>query len=447
MKSATQPAANHPYLRRPNYTILTLSLPILASLVAEPVTGLVDTAFVSQLGTEPLAALGVGAGALTSILWIFSFLGIATQTEVAQTSGRGQLRETSRAVSLALAMGLIASLLLVLAMLPGGTVLSQLLGAEGAVLLLSDQYIQLRLLGAPAVIIIFVGFGALRGLQDMRSPLWIALGINIANIALDYLLIFGWAFVPPLGVAGAGLASSLSQWLGALWLLWGLHRRLGLSWDFDWQAGLRLLRVGGDLVIRSGALTLFLLFATRVATQMSAEAGAAHQVIRQVWFFAALIAEALASTAQSLVGYFMGSAQMVTARRVALSCTGWSLATGVALLFIALVATPLVADVFVPPEATAVFHLAWLVAALTQPLNALAFVTDGIHWGTGDYRFLRNVMLLATGCALAALALLPTQTDEAFAGVWLAMLLWMGIRAFWGVVRLTPGIGEIPFRR
>ncbi|MCY4147271.1 MAG: MATE family efflux transporter [Chloroflexi bacterium] len=446
MKTTAQPAATHPYLRRPNHTILTLSLPILVSLIAEPVTGLVDTAFVSQLGAQPLAALGVGAGALTSLLWIFSFLGIATQTEVAQTSGRAQHTESSRAVSLALAMGVFASGLLVLGLLPGGSYLAQLLGAEGLVLALSDQYIQMRLLGAPAVIIVFVGFGALRGLQDMRTPLWIALGINIANIALDYLFIFGWAFVPPLGVAGAGLASSLSQWLGALWLLWELHRRLGLSRDFDWHSGLRLLRVGRDLFIRSGALTLFLLVATRVATQMSAEAGAAHQVIRQVWFFAALISEALASSAQSLVGYFFGSARFSTARSVALSCAGWSLATGIVLMLVALAATPLVALVFVPPTAVEVFHFAWIVAALSQPLSGLAFVTDGIHWGTGDYRFLRNVMLMATCCSLLGLALLPTRTDEAFAGVWLAMLLWIGIRAFWGVTRLVPGIGSSPFR-
>lgn len=447
MKTIGQTAAKHPYLRRPNHTILTLSLPILASLIAEPVTGLVDTAFVSQLGAQPLAALGVGAGALTSILWIFSFLGIATQTEVAQTAGRVQHKESSRAVSLALAMGVFASVLLVLGLLPGGSFIARLLGAEGLVLTLSDQYIQLRLLGAPAVIIVFVGFGALRGLQDMRTPLWIALGINIANIALDYLLIFGWGFVPPLGVAGAGLASSVSQWLGAFWLLWELHRRLGLSRDFDLHSGLRLLRVGRDLFIRSGALTFFLLFATRVATQMSAEAGAAHQVIRQVWFFAALISEALASSAQSLVGYFIGSARLATARSVALACTGWSLATGIVLMLFALVATPLVAQVFVPPDATAVFHLAWIVAALSQPLSALAFVTDGIHWGTGDYRFLRNVMLMATVCAMLGLALLPTQTDDAFASVWLTMLLWLGIRAFWGVARLAPGIGSSPFRR
>ena len=81
-----------PILLRPNRTIVYLSLPILLSLIAEPLTGLVDTGLVARLGAAPLAALGVGAGALSSVFWIFNFLAIATQTEVAQTFGRGDMR-------------------------------------------------------------------------------------------------------------------------------------------------------------------------------------------------------------------------------------------------------------------------------------------------------------------------------------------------------------------
>ena len=443
---AAPAADSHPFLRRPNRTIFALSLPILASLVAEPVTGMVDTAFVARLGSEALAALGVGAGALFVHILDFRFpRHRQTDRSRADLSGRGERLAASRAVSLALAMGVAASLLLALGLLPGAAFLARMMGAEGEVLALAEQYIRLRLLGGPAVIVVFVGFGALRGVQDMRTPLWIALGINLANIALDYPLIFGWAFVPALGVAGAALASSIAQWLGALWLLWELRRRVGFSHEIDLGAASRLLRVGRDLIIRSGALTLFLLVGTRVATQMGAEAGAAHQAIRQLWFFAALIAEALASTSQSLVGYFHGSGRAVYARSVALACTWWSLATGVALTAVALFSTSLVAGIFVPPDARAVFHAAWIVAALSQPLNALAFVTDGIHWGTGDYRYLRNAMLMATVCALLGLALLPID-GAAFAGVWLMMLLWMLIRAIWGVARLVPGIGDSPFR-
>jgi len=436
----------HPFLHRPNRTIIYLSLPILLSLIAEPLTGLVDTGFVARLGAVPLAALGVGTGALSSVFWIFNFLAIATQTEVAQTYGRGDLDGAKGAVSLALLIGLAISLLLSGLLFGSATFVAAALGAQGAIHELATEYIRLRLLGAPAVIVVIVGFGALRGVQDMKTPLWIALGINLANILLDYIFIFGWGPFPALGVAGAGLASSVGQWLGAIWMLRELRGRIGLSPNVSLHAGLRLMRVGRDLFIRSASLTIFVLFATRVATQMGAEAGAAHQVIRQVWFFTALVTEALATTAQSLVGYFFGSGRREYARRVAISTTLWSLATGFAMLVIMLAATPIVLATFVPGTAAAVFYAAWVIASLSQPLNALAFITDGIHWGTSDYRFLRNAMMMATACGLIGLQLIASDSADAFSGVWLMTLLWIAVRAFWGVARLYPGIGDSPFR-
>lgn len=446
MKHSPEAADSHPFLQRRNRTILYLSLPILLSLIAEPVTGLVDTGFVARLGAVPLAALGVGTSALSSVFWIFGFLGIATQTDVAQLYGRGQVADAGRALSLAFAVGIAFSLLLSVLLIPGAHIVSRGLGAEGEVLQLAAQYIQLRLLGAPAVLVVIVGFGALRGLQDMRTPLWIALAINLANIGLDYVLIFGWAELPALGVAGAALASSLSQWLGALWMLWEVHHRLGLSRDMSWRDSFRLLRVSRDLIVRSGSLTLFLLFATRVATQLGPEAGAAHQVIRQVWFFTALFVEAFATTAQSLVGYFYGSGSIEYARQVAWLTMRWSLAAGLALMLAMLIATPIVSEAFVPADAVFVFTLPWIIASVSQPLNSLAFITDGIHWGTGDYRYLRNAMVLATVVGLFGLQLIAIDNPESFSAVWLVTVGWIGIRAFWGVLRVYPGIGTSPFR-
>ena len=437
---------SHPFLDRPHRTILLLSLPVLFSLIAEPVTGLIDTGFVAQLGKTPLAALGVGSSALSSIFWIFAFLGIGTQTEVAQSYGQGKADEAVKSLSLALMLGVLASLALAGLLLPGAALVSQALGAEGEVLELAAHYVRLRLLGAPAVIVTMVGFGALRGLQDMKTPLWIALGVNITNIALDYLFIFGWHFIPPMGVGGAAIASSLSQWLGAGWMLWELKRKLGFTGAVNLRQGMRLIKIGRDLFIRTGLLTLFLLLATRAATQMGAEAGAAHQVIRQVWFFTALTLEAFATTAQSLVGYFFGSGRIRHAKRVAALTAFWSLGAGIALMIGMLLATQWVTDALVPKDTAAVFLAAWLVASLSQPLNAIAFITDGIHWGTSDYRFLRNAMMAATACGLIGLQLIATDSLEAFTSVWLVTALWIGVRAFWGLLRLYPGIGDSPFR-
>ncbi|MEO1646937.1 MAG: MATE family efflux transporter, partial [Chloroflexota bacterium] len=92
----------------------------------------------------------------------------------------------------------------------------------------------------------------------------------------------------------------------------------------------------------------------------------------------------------------------------------------------------------------AVFMPAWIVASVSQPLSAVAFVTDGIHWGTGDYRYMRNGMLLATLIACVSLFLIDTTANNALVYVWLGTVLWIALRSIWGIVRVFPGVGDAP---
>ena len=120
-----------------------MSLPVLLSLVAEPLTGLVDTAFVARLGSESLAALGVGTVILSGIFWVFNFLGIGTQTEVAQAYGRQEFNVTSNLGGSALVLGVLIGIVLVILGLPFVPYVSRVMGASDAVYDLSTQYIQI----------------------------------------------------------------------------------------------------------------------------------------------------------------------------------------------------------------------------------------------------------------------------------------------------------------
>jgi MATE family multidrug resistance protein len=87
---------------------------------------------------------------------------------------------------------------------------------------------------------------------------------------------------------------------------------------------------------------------------------------------------------------------------------------------------------------------AWLAAAAAQPISALSFATDGIHWGTGDFRYLRNVVVLATGCGVIAIQLLDLNQPDSFTRIWLIVAFWILIRGLLGVLRIWPGIGKAP---
>jgi MATE family multidrug resistance protein len=418
---------------------------VLLSLVAEPLTGLADTAFVSRLGAAPLAALGVGTIVLSSIFWVFNFLGIGTQTEVARSLGAGDHRRACEISGLALALSALFGVgWLVVGML-SADVAATGMGARGEVHGAATLYLRIRLLGAPMVLITTAAFGTLRGLQDMRTPLRIAVSINALNIVLDAILIFGLGPIPAFGIAGAAWATVAAQSLGGLWAVAAVRARLGFPARLHARDARLLLVAGRDLFLRTGLLTVFLLLTTRAATRIGAEAGAAHQAIRQVWLFTALLLDAFAATAQSLVGYFRGAQLLQPMRRVAFLACAWSLGTGVLLAAAMWLGQDAVARWLVPPVAQPLFFTAWMVAAAMQPLNALSFATDGIHWGTSDYRFLRNAMMLATALGTVALFLLDEAAPGALTLVWAVTAGWILVRAILGVARIWPGIGASPF--
>jgi MATE family multidrug resistance protein len=204
--------ADHPFFVRPHRTLLGLMFPVLLSLVAEPLTGLVDTAFIARLGAAPLAALGgVGTVALSSVFWIFNFFGIGTQTELSYALGRQDHSLAARMGSLAFGMGLVCGGLLAVLGTFAAAPVAGFMGATADVHRMATDYIQIRLIGAPAVLATIAAFGCLRGLQNMRTPLWVAVGVNALNILLDAVLIFGWGPIPPLGVVGAAAAIVLSE--------------------------------------------------------------------------------------------------------------------------------------------------------------------------------------------------------------------------------------------
>lgn len=436
----------HPFKNKPHRTLLALTVPVLISMTAEPLLALVDTAFISSLGVESLAALGVGTTALSSLFWIFNFLGIGTQTEVAQVEGKGRAGEVKKIVSLAMILAFVFGLLLVLSLYPNSGLLGKALGASGEVLTLAKQYMEIRLFGAPAVLLMMVIFGAMRGRQDMRTPLWIALGINALNLLLDWLLIFGWGPIPAMGVAGSALASTISQWAGAGVGVVILARTVGLSISISMREAGKLLKVGGDLFARTAMLNLFLVYTTRVANGFGADAGAAHQVVRQVYVFTSLALDAFASTVQSLVGYFVGQGSVKWAKRVVWVGMQWAIGTGVVLGGMMWMGRDLVVGWLVPASAAAIFIPTWAITSLSQPISALAFLTDGVHWGTGDYRYLRNVMVFTTAVGMAGVWMVGRGESQSLNLIWGVTGVWVSLRAIFGLLRVWPGIGNSIFK-
>jgi len=297
--------------------IFRLALPALAGLAADPLVSLVDTAFVGQLGRVPLAALGVNASLFSMAFVIFNFLAYGTTPRVGRHVGTGDRaaagRVVVRAVVLALITGLGALLILQAAAVP----LLRLMGATGELLDPALNYLRIRAFAGPAVLLITAGHGAFRGYQDTRTPMYVTIGLNLVNLVLDPVLIFGLGW----GLTGAAVATVVAQWIGALVFIGLLFRTYREPFQITWfwpapRTLLPLLRVGRDLIMRTAALVGTMTLATAVAARVGVTAVAAHQVAAQLWLFMALVVDALAVAAQALVAKHLGAEAPERARTV-----------------------------------------------------------------------------------------------------------------------------------
>lgn len=411
----------HAYRKAPGKTFVSMSIPVLLSLIAEPLTGLIDTAFVARLGTDPLAALGVGTMVLSSAFWVFNFLGVGTQTEIAHAAGASNKQQTARTASTALILALIIGIFaggIPMCFLPE---IAAFMGAKGAMADLSIDYMAYRLAGAPAVLFAMASFGIFRGLQDMRTPLVVTTIVNALNVLLDWVLIFGIGPFPALGVAGAAIATITSQYVGMAVTFYAIHKQLKLSIEFDISRCKRLLSIGWDMVIRTGLILTFLVYCTRTATQAGAIEGAAHQGIRQFTIFTTMLLDAFAITGQSLTGYFKGTNDVAMIRQVTKQTFSLSFITGIILGILMLAGESVFAHFLIPPEAAEVFFTAWLITALFQPINALSFATDGILWGVGDFTFTRNAMCISSIIGIVLVGIIAAvQPSHTLTWIWAA---------------------------
>lgn len=408
-----------------NRRIVALALPALGALAADPLVSMVDTAFVGRLGVVPLAALGVNASVFSLAFVVFNFLAYGTTPMVARSVARGDRARAGRLAVEALTLALLTGALALAVLQAAAGPILEIMGATGDLREPALTYLRIRAFAGPAVLLITAGHGIFRGWHDTRTPLVVTLGLNVVNLVLDPILIFGLGW----GLAGAAIATVVAQWAGALafvFLILGPRREaLGIRLVAPRPADLvPLLQVGGALLVRTLSLVATMTLATAVATRLGTLAVAAHQVATQLWLLLALVVDALAVAAQALVG----SAGGREARRVANRLLIWGAILGLGLAAAFGLARPWLPRIFTDdPDAIARVDTLLPFVIWMQPLNALVFVWDGIFMGAGEFRYLALQMLLSAAAA-AAILLLVVPLGWGLAGVWWGIVALMGVR-------------------
>jgi len=380
--------------------------------------GLVDTAVVGHLDhPRYLAAVALGGNVFMFLYFSFNFLRMGT------TGFASQARGGEKDTRVVLLRALLLSTVLGLGLIALSPLLREsglwLLGGSDEVQKLAGDYINIRILGAPAALANFALIGFAIGTHNTRVPLKMTVLMHSTNALLDVLLVQVWH----LDVRGVAIASATAEYVGLAGGLFWLRAALRppARQERLWQpaAMLALMAVNRDIFLRSLALLSTFFFFTAQGARLGDAVLAANAVLITFLLLLSNLLDGFANAAEALVGDAHGRHDR-QALRQAIGATGrWTVAcAALGLIAFSLGGVPLIHLLTDLPgiRDTAITYLPWM---LLLPLTASAgFWLDGIFVGATWGAAMRNTMLLAVGIFFVLWALTLGWENH---GLWLAM--------------------------
>jgi len=326
--------------------LTSLTIPMVFGMLSMVVFNLVDTLFVSRLGTKELAAMGFTFPVVMLIVSIALGLGIATSSIVSRAIGRGDHHQVQRLTTDSLIISLFIVIVFAILGLLSMDWVFRLLGADGRILPLVKQYMRIWYLGVAFVVIPMVGNNAIRACGDTLFPSLIMIISTLVNAVLDPLLIFGFWGFPRLELAGAAIATVIARAVALVLSLLILHFKEKLL-DFTLPPLQELINSVKQIFyigIPSAASRLLTPVTMAVIMRLVAGFGppavAAFGVAIKIEMFAFLVIMALATALVPFVGQNWG-AKKFTRVKEAIKKTNvfslwWGLGSFVVLLTLAI---------------------------------------------------------------------------------------------------------------
>lgn len=413
-----------------NRDLLRIALPAIVSNITTPVLGLIDVAIVGHFGSAAfIGAIAVGGTMFNMLYWLFGFLRMGTAGMTAQACGARDGEATSASLVRSLAVALVAGLALVGLSAVLGPAALRFVDADPATEVPALRYFSICIWGAPAVLGMYALNGWWLGMQDSRTPMWVSIGINLANIAASLTLVFGLG----LRIEGVALGTLAAQWLGfmaGIVVTWRRFRpsRPPIAVIADGRALRRMFSINADIFLRTLCLVAVTVWFTRAGASQGVTVLAANALLMQLFMFFSYFSDGFAFAGEALAGRCYGAGDSDGLRQVIGLLLRW--AAGLAIVFAAAyfgvgeAAMGLLTDDGYVVDA-AREYLPW--AASVPLAGAVAFIYDGIFIGLTRTRAMLGAMAVSTATYFAVyLALMPLLGNH---GLWAAFIVYLGVRS------------------
>jgi len=418
-------------------SINRLAIPALLTGIAEPILSATDAAVVGNIdinATEALAAVGIVGSFLSALIWILGQTRSALQAIISRYFGANKLAEVSTLPAQAIYFNIFLSIIILVSTIFFIEGIFSLYNAEGLILKYCVDYYGIRVWGFPLTLFTFAVFGIFRGLQNTFWPMVVAIIGASLNIGLDFILVYGIeGIVPEYGIKGAAYASLIAQAVMAILVLILLLKKTNISLRLKFPIHPELYTLIGmalNLFVRTIALNVALYLANSFATGYGKNFIAAQTILINIWLFSAFFIDGYAAAGNILSGRLLGEKDFNGLFQLAKKVSLYGVVVGVGLMGLGfLLYTPLGLLFSKEPEVIARYQEVFWIVACMQPLNAIAFIFDGMFKGLGKMKYLRNVLLISTFVGFVPTIFILDYFNFELYSIWIAFTVWMLFRA------------------
>ncbi|MEC4115262.1 MATE family efflux transporter [Myroides pelagicus] len=415
-----------------------LAIPAIFSGISESIISLSDIAIVGNIkenSVEALAAVGLVGSFLSALIWVVAQTKTSISATVSQHLGAKRLHAIKTLIPQAIVFNLSLSILLFLTTTIFVREIFQAYNAEGLILQYAKDYYLIRAWGFPLTLITFALYGVFRGMQNTVWAMKCSLTGAILNVGLNYAFVYGIeGVIPAMHIQGAAYASVIAQSIMLIMAFYYFFTKtpFNLKLRKKINPSLKpLIIMSFNFIIRTATLNIALYLANAYATGYGKNFIAAQSILMNIWLFFSFFIDGYASAGNALSGKLLGEKNYTALWKMSKDISKYAVAIAVLLIGICLLFYTQIGQLFnQDTKVIAVFTSVFWIVLIMQPINALAYIYDGIFKGMGDAKFLRNNLLFATFCGFIPTLLIFDYFDFKLYAVWLAFAVWMCCRSF-----------------
>lgn len=415
-----------------------LAIPAIFAGISESLLSLTDIAMVGNLehnAVEALAAVGLVGSFLSAVIWIVAQTKTSISATVSQHLGQQRLFAIKTLVPQAILFNFALSLILFFVTTIFVHEIFVAYQASGLILSYAKEYYLIRAWGFPLTLITFALYGVFRGMQNTIWAMKCSLVGLLLNVILDYIFIFGIeGYFPALHIKGAAYASIITQSVMLVMAFYYFFKYTPFSLKIRKQINPSLkplILMSFNFILRTATLNITLYLANKYATGYGKDFIAAQSILMNIWLFFSFFIDGYASAGNALSGKLLGQKNFTLLWKMIKDISKYSIVIALILVGICSIFYKEIGLIFnSDPQVNKIFNSVFWIILIMQPINALAYIFDGVYKGLGDAKFLRNNLMLATFAGFIPTLLLADYFDLKMYGIWIAFAVWMCIRTF-----------------